>query len=56
MFGGCCHDRQNEFNQNFVGENDINMDIDVNMAGGNINMANAMPAVDNQNLMMGSTM
>lgn len=38
MFGGCCHDRQNEFNQNFVGENDINMDIDVNMAGGNINM------------------
>ena len=21
MFGGCCHDRQNEFNQNFVGEN-----------------------------------
>ena len=38
MFGGCCHDRQNEFNQNFVGENDITMDIDVNMAGGNINM------------------
>lgn len=37
MFGGCCHDRQNEFNQNFVGENDINMNIDVNMAGGNIN-------------------
>ena len=32
MFGGCCHDRQNEFNQIFVGENDITMDIDVNMA------------------------
>jgi len=41
MFGGCCHDRQNEFNQTFVGENDINMDIDVNMAGGNINMGAA---------------
>ena len=43
MFGGCCHDRQNEFNQNFVGENDITMDIDVNMAGGNINMGGAAP-------------
>lgn len=40
MFDGCCQDRQNEFNQNFVGENDITMDIDVNMAGGNINMGN----------------
>lgn len=40
MFEGCCQDRQNEFNQNFVGENDITMDIDVNMAGGNINMGN----------------
>lgn len=37
MFGGCCRDRQNEFNQSFVGENDINMNIDVNMAGGDIN-------------------
>ena len=27
MFGGCCRDRQNDFNQNFVGENDINMDM-----------------------------
>ncbi len=39
MFGGCCRDRQNEFNQNFVGENDITMDIDVNMSGGNMMMA-----------------
>lgn len=28
-----CYDRDNEFSQTFVGENDINMNVDVNMQG-----------------------
>lgn len=28
-----CYDRDNEFSQSFVGENDINMNVDVNMQG-----------------------
>lgn len=56
MFGGCCRDRQNEFNQNFVGENDINMDIDVNMVGGNMNMAGGNINMGPQAPMMASSM
>lgn len=34
MFGNrACYDRDNDFSQTFVGENDINMNVDVNMQG-----------------------
>lgn len=44
MFNRECPTRQNEFNQIFTGDNDINMDIDVNMANQSMGMnMNASP-------------
>ena len=40
MFRNSGCQRQNDFTQNFSGDNEINMDIDVNMANNNM----AMPA------------
>ena len=31
MFREQCCDRQNEFNANFAGYNDVNMDVDINV-------------------------
>lgn len=46
MFGKPCCDRQNEVNQNFVGENDINMDVDINMNQGQTMMNGTMGAMN----------
>jgi len=38
MYNRPCFERDNEFNQNFMGENDVNMNIDVDMINTNANM------------------
>ena len=51
MFNGSECQRQNPFNQNFTGDNEISMDIDVNMMnnqGMNMAQGNVMPGMTQQ--------